>query len=195
MRIFRHLSPKLAGRPIAHKLQNTRHTSCLFVFRAGLIIRIGKLFLPLLDLPMRSTRMVPDRRMIWGGQDPAGYSLYTIEELCFLLEPLRLRGTVRDRSGASFRGGGAKTAQGSATEHTVECGMKGSTGSAERCGPNAEGCGRMGKYQEVQGFWDYLRLLRSPPKNSENARLFGRSARLVYFSLDDTFGDSGSLEE
>lgn len=33
-----------------------------------------------------------------GGQDPAGYSLYTIEELCFLLEPLRLRGTVRDRS-------------------------------------------------------------------------------------------------
>lgn len=89
------------------------------------------------------------------------------------MEPLRLRGTVRDRSEASFRGGGAKTAQGSATEHTVECGMKGSTGSAERCGPNAEECGRMGKYQEVQGFWDYLRLLRSPPKNSENARLLG----------------------
>ena len=176
--------------------RSSKTPDIFLVFRARFIVRIGKLFLPLLDLPMRSTRMVPDRRMIWGGgQDPAGYSLYTIEELCFLLEPLRLRGTVRDRSGASFRGGGAKTAQGSATEHTVECGMKGSTGSAERCGPNAEECGRMGKYQEVQGFGDYLRLLRSPPKNSENARLFGRSARLVYFSLDDTFGDSGSLEE
>lgn len=90
-----------------------------------------------------------------GGQDPAGYSLYTIEELCFLLEPLRLRGTVRDRSGASFRGGGAKTAQGSATEHTVECGMKGSTGSAERCGPNEEGCGRNA------GGWENTRKCRA----------------------------------
>lgn len=71
--------------------------------------------------------------------------------------------------------------------------------SAERCGQNAKGygrnAGRMGKCQEVQGHLDHLRLLRSPPKNSENARLFGRSARLVYFSLGDNFCGSGSLKD
>ena len=157
--------------------RSSKTPDIFLVFRARFIVRIGKLFLPLLDLPMRSTRMVPDRRMIWGGQDPAGYSLYTIEELCFLLEPLRLRGTVRDRSGVSFRGGGEKAAQGSAAEHTVECGMEGCTGKCRKmwakCGGMRAKCGKDGKMPGSAGLWGLFKIAQKPPKkNSENARLF-----------------------
>lgn len=112
-----------------------------------------------------------------GGQDCAGSQLcYTIYwSLCLLFEPLRLRGTVRDRSGVSFRGGGEKAAQGSAAEHTVECGMEGCTGKCRKmwakCGGMRAKCGKDGKMPGSAELLGLFKIAQKPPKNLENARL------------------------